>query len=215
VGTLANNNSSASVSVPPVGLFDQILYWISASTDDFDLPTFRRALPPNVSQLNDAEVWFAPRHGASGAYHASLTWLVTGDEVVLTLDYHEGPTPHADDEKEPYAEDVISWLGQFFATDSVTTHAHVRVRYSTATHTTTMPLKLSVELPCEAELFGVALRLRSQPSGATSVRLTRGQSDWYAEVVGERMLAFKETTPLHDVAVFRDVLALFLQEGNS
>lgn len=213
MGNLADENTTRSVPVPRVGLFDQILYWVNAPTDDFDLPSFRAAVPPQLSDLNEAELWFAPRAGERGEYHAALFWTVTNDEVALTIDFHVGPMPHAADEREPYAEDVISWLGRFFATDTVTAHAHVRVRYSTATYATKVPLKLSTGAPYEAELFGVALRLRSQPNGATSVRLTRGQSEWYAEVVGERTIEFGRSTPLIDVAAYRDVLSMFL-EGN-
>lgn len=214
MGTLADENT-LSVPVPPSGLFDQILYWINVSTDDFDLHAFRAAVPPKLNQLNDGEIWFAPRDGVRGQYHAALTWLVSSDEVELRIEYHDGSMPHANDEREPYAEDLMRWLGRFFTTDSVTAHAHVRVRYSTATHATKMPLKLSVDAPFDAELFGVALRLRSQPNGATSVRLTRGQSDWYAEVVGERSVEFERSTPLRDVAAFRDVLTLFLEGDNA
>lgn len=207
---LADENTTTPAPVPSAGLFDQILYWVNAPTDDFDLPSFRAAVPPQLSDLDDAELWFAPRAGERGEYHAVLLWTVTDDEVALTIDFHHGPMPHATDEREPYAEDVFSWLGRFFATDTITAHAHVRVRYSTATYATKMPLRLSTDAPYEAELFGVALRLRSQPNGATSVRLTRGQSDWYAEVVGERTLEFARSTPLIDVAAYREVLSLFL-----
>jgi len=211
VGTLADENTTTSVPVPPPALFDQILYWINALTDDFDLPSFRSAIPPRIDELNDGELWFPPRDGTRGKYHAALTWVVSAEEVALTIDYHHGPMPHANDEREPYAEDLMRWLGRFFATGKVMAHAHVRVRYSTATHATKMPMKLSTDAPFDAELFGVALRLRSQPHGATSVRLTRGQSEWYAEVVGERTVEFERSTPLDDVAAFRDVLALFLE----
>jgi hypothetical protein len=196
-----------------VRTFDQILYWVNASVDDFDVPAFRAALPAGVRPRDNAAVSVAPRDGNQGTYHAFLAWTLGAEDVTLTIDYHDGPMAHAEDEHEPYAEELMSWLGQFFSTDSVTAHAHVRLRYSTATHRTKMPLSLSVEVPGEAELYGIALRLRAKPSGATSVRLTRGQSHLYTEVIGERTVSFAHFTPAEDVGVFRDVLAMFIEES--
>lgn len=192
--------------------FDQILYWINTSVDDFDVPAFRDALPSAVKQRDRAVVSVAPRDGAGGKYHAFFAWTISSDDVTLTLDYHDGPMAHAAGEHEPYAEELMQWLAQFFNTESVIAHAHVRLRYSTATHGTKMPLALSTDVPSDAELYGVALRLRTKPHGATSVRLTRGQSHWYAEVIGERAIALTNSTPVGDVSVFREVLSLFVEE---
>ncbi|MBV9494775.1 MAG: hypothetical protein JOZ54_11065 [Acidobacteria bacterium] len=195
-----------------VGPFDQILYWINTSVDDFDVPAFQLALPSGVKQRDSAVVSLASRDGVAGKYHAFFAWAVSSEDVALTIDYHDGPMDHAADEKEPYAEELMRWLARFFNTDSVTAHAHVRLRYSTATHATKMPLALAAEAPADAELYGVALRLRTKPHGATSVRLTRGQSHWYAEVIGERPVVFANSTPMDDVSVFREVLSLFVEE---
>ncbi|HET8798025.1 MAG TPA: hypothetical protein VFO89_10070, partial [Thermoanaerobaculia bacterium] len=161
-----------------VGAFDQVLYWINTSVDDFDVPAFRQAVPSGVRHRDSAIVSVAPREGARGRYHAFLGWTIGPDDVTLTIDYHDGSGEPAPDEQEPYAEDLMAWLGQFFSTDSVLAHAHVRLRYSTATHVTRMALALAEQAPAGAELYGIALRLREKPQGATSVRLTRGQSHW-------------------------------------
>jgi hypothetical protein len=211
---LSDEITTIHVPKPPDAEFDEILYWIYASTDDFDLPAFRHSFGSPLGKSDDAEVSVAPREGSRGSYHAFLSWLVTSDDVMLTLEYHNGPMERAPDEREPFAEDLIAWLGRFFSSKAVTVHAHVRIRYSTETHTSKMPLVLGATPPCDAELYGVALRLKARPDGASSVRLTRGQSHWYAEVIGERSLTFDRSTPLQDVAVFRDVLSMFLDRSD-
>jgi hypothetical protein len=212
---LAEDTPTTAPELPgDIGSFDQILYWIKPSVDDFDVPAFRQALPSAVRERDRAVVSLAPRAGTEGRYHAFFAWVIGPEDVMLRIDYHYGPMEEAVDEHEPYAEELMQWLAQFFNTDSVTAHAHVRLRYSTATHTSKMPLILATEAPTEAELYGVALRLRAKPNGATSVRLTRGQSHWYAEVIGERPVPFAEFTPMDDVIAFREVLAMFVVESH-
>jgi hypothetical protein len=191
--------------------FEEVLYWIYTSTDDFDLPRFRAALPRLVSRLNEAEVTVAPREGELGGYHASLSWNISADDVRLTLEFHAGGAPHGTDETEPYAEELIAWLGQFFGTDNVRAHLHVRLKFSTSTHVSTVPFALSTIAPFDAEVYGVALRLKGTANGVTSVRLTRGQSHWYAEVLSERIIVFRLATPFDDVMASSAVLSAFLK----
>jgi hypothetical protein len=195
-----------------IGTFDQILYWIYTSTDEFDLPTFRAALPEGVRNSDDDEVRCSPQEGQSGSYHAFLGWQIAEDELTLTVDYHVGGMDPASDETEPYAEGLLRWLAQFFSTPAVTAHVHVRLRYATAGTESKIPFALTVPLPYHADLYGVALALKEKPNGAMSVRLTRGQSYLYAEVVGERTIHLNRATPLDDVAAFREVLSAFVEE---
>jgi hypothetical protein len=76
-------------------------------------------------------------------------------------------------------------------------------------------MALTSALPAEAELYGVALRLRNTPDGITSVRLTRGLSDWYVEITYDRELRFADFEPINDAATLLPTLALFLTEKRS
>jgi hypothetical protein len=213
--TLADDKPTISTdgaTPSDVGSFDQVLYWILTSTDDFDLPTFRAALPENVRNSDDDEVLCAPRDGGRGPYHAFLAWRIVKDDLTLTVDYHEGGMDVAAGETEPYAEDLLPWLARFFSSPTVTAHVHVRLRYTTAKTVSRVPLALTIPPPFDAELYGVALALKEKPSGAISVRLTHGQSYWYAEVVGERVISLSRATPLDDVWSYRQVLSAFVEE---
>ena len=192
--------------------FEQILYWITFSRDDFDLPKFLDALPFSPDQVDEGAASVAPRDPSVGSYHATMRWRVTADEVRFQFVYHAGPLPHAGEEHEPYAENLMQWLGQFYGSEATTGHAHARLRFSTGARAATFPLSLKAEVPYDGELYGVALRLRSRPQGVSSVRLTRGRSDWYAEVVGERPIVFKDFDPVSDVTEYQVVLNSFLKE---
>jgi hypothetical protein len=209
---LADQNTTTTLTPVAVSAFDQIIYWLFTSADEFDLPSFRAALPDGLRASDDTEVRCSSREGAQGPYHAYLGWQITGDALTLTLDYHSGGIEVARDETEPFAEDLMRWLAQYFSTSAVIAHAHVRIRYETAKTTSRLPLALTSTPPYDAELYGVALQLKERPNGALSVRLTRGQSYWYAEVVAEREIVLNQATPLDDVGAFRDVLSAFLEE---
>jgi hypothetical protein len=213
--TLADEKRTTPIAATmpsDVGTFDQVLYWIFASTDDFDLPTFRAALPENVRSSDDDEVLCAPRDGVRGPYHAFLGWQISKDDLTLTVDYREGGMEVAPDETGPYAEDLFRWIARFFREPTVTAHVHVRLRYPAARTSSRIPLELTIAPAYDAEVYGVALALKEKPSGAVSVRLTHGQSYWYAEVVGERAIPLNRATPLDDVRAYRDVLSAFVEE---
>jgi hypothetical protein len=213
----SNVNSNVSLTQAPfVDGFEQAIYWITVSRDDFDVSRFREALPGSVGQRDDVTVRIASNEHVG--YHAFFGWTVTDEDITFSIEYNKGQLAHDGEENSigpkedgPPAEDLMRWLGQFFTTTSVTAHAHLRYRYSVENRQSTFPLSLATEPPCGAELYGVALRLSKKPDGVVSVRLTRSQSDWYAELICDRQVRFIDFSPLADAQQLLVLLGQFLE----
>jgi hypothetical protein len=212
----------ASGSIPVDGLV-QVIYWMSAGRDDFDIFGFREALPEHVRDNDDSAVFVAPNSSASD-YHAFFAWSVTDEEISLSVEYRAGKMSDIavfdDEEGEdveagPSADHLMAWLGGFFKDKSAPSHLHVRYRYPYDSRKSAIPFSIGGDspLPHNAEIYGVALRLPDKPGGATSVRLTQERSDWYAEVIADRDVNFAEFSLFADAASLQAVLRTFLVEG--
>jgi hypothetical protein len=208
--------------------FEQIIYWITANRDDFDVPLFRASLPDPVRDRDDVAMLIASETELEGQFHALFGWTIGNEEIDLNVEYYAGPLPEVagepnsagsdistSDRDGPPAEDLMRWLGQFFATDTVTSHAHARYRYPAESREATFDLALTTESPYGAKLYGVALQLPTKPDGVVSVRFTRGKSDWYAELIGEREITFRDFSPINEGNVLQAFLSSFLRETTS
>lgn len=205
-------------------LFEQLIYWITVNRDDFDVPRFRASLPSAVRERDDLEVLIGTKQ-TGNQYHALFGWTIGDEEVDLNIEYYAGPlrelegesheTSDASDANGPPAEELMLWLGQFFTTETVTSHAHVRYRYPADSREATFELNLPNEAPLGAKLYGVALQLPTRPDGVVSVRLTRGGSDWYAELIGDRDLTFRTFSAIEEANALQAFLTKFLREKTS
>jgi hypothetical protein len=207
---------------------ERLQYWLLTTRDDFDVARFREALPAVLRQSDSTSVLIESADEPF-PYGAMFAWAIFGDEVELTIDYQLNPIGHeiddgdrddtdtaeTEDEGEdslPCPEHLMSWIGNFFGSNSASSHGHARYRYPGDQKQATFEMSLASELPTDAELYGVALRLRNSPNGITSVRLTRGLSDWYIEIIYDREIVFAEFTPLDDAASLLPTLEQFLRE---
>ncbi|MGZ8791618.1 MAG: hypothetical protein ACXW4P_25710 [Thermoanaerobaculia bacterium] len=207
---------------------ERLQYWLLTTRDDFDVARFREALPA-VFRDSDGTSVLIESANEPFPYDAMFAWEILGDEVELTVDYHINPagdvvdareddeteSAEADDEGQdnlPCPEHLMSWIGNFFGSNSAPSHGHARHRYPSDRKQATFDMSLASELPSETELYGVALRLRNSPNGITSVRLTRGLSDWYVEIIYDRDIVFTEFSVLDDAASLLPTLEQFLTE---
>jgi len=208
---------------------ERLQYWLLTTRDNFDVGRFRESLP-TVLRDSDGTSVVIESANEPFPYNAMFAWAIFEDEVELTVDYHtSGPDSHASDERHdtqtesldaheegpedlPCPEHLMSWLGGFFGSNSAPAHGHARYKYAGERKQAKFEMSLASELPPDTELYGVALRLRNAPNGITSVRVTRGLSDWYVEVIYDRDVVFAELDPIADAASLLPILDDFLTE---
>jgi hypothetical protein len=215
----ASGASSAKDRVPDG--FDQAGYWVSADQNAFDLSKFRTQLPRDSRDLDEAIAIITPLNPKRHRYHVLFAWSIAEDEFQFTVAYRRGRLEQDDYtgvyvENGPNAEDFMQWFGQFFSVGSVKFHIHARFKYPLRKRVSKFPLTLSTKrLPAGAELSGVALRLTAAPNGVSSVRITKGQKHWYADVVSDRRITFKNFSPYVDAEASLTVLGMFIAERPS
>jgi hypothetical protein len=198
--------------------FDTASYWVSAGPTAFDIPNFRSRLPKTVKDLDEAAVMISPRDAKRNRYHVIFSWSVTAARVMLTIGYHSGTIALADSEvyddsaTPPSAEDFMAWLGQFFRVSVVECHIHTLFDYPLRTRKSMFPFTLTKRLPYGSTLYGVAVRLKTAPNGASSVRITKGLKRWYASVESDRRISFDDFSPYVDADASMAVLGRFLGE---
>jgi hypothetical protein len=194
--------------------FQDMYYAILSNREDFDLVAFRANFGAHIASLDSYSVSAAPSDGLDGQYHVHFSWLVEQATLDFRVEYYKGPIPRAHDEREPFAEQFMEWLGKFFSSESVACHIHTRFEYPLNTRRSLYPLPQVTTLPYHAAIHGISLQIKDEPRGASSVRLNQGKSFWYADVVANRTISFKGFSPKADVTALSDVLAEFLGEAS-
>lgn len=203
----------------PSSLHD-LYFLISVSQDKFDLQRFREWFRDNFPGSKTFEkdihqVSVAPRDDEGGEYHASFSWRVKQEDIEFRVEYLPGPRKHEQDEREPYAEELMQWLGGFFRNDNAHAHLHGRFELPAAKHRSKFPLPFKVSLETEAEIFGISLRLPSKPEGVSTIRISLSRATWYVEAIANRRVVFGGFRPHGDAYALLSTVNLLLEERTS
>jgi hypothetical protein len=219
IANVTDEKSEKDETLPAT--FRELHYTIVVDNDKFDLPKmrqwYRENFPHGIERTKGWEgeyyaVTVAPRAGELGSYSADFSWRLERDNIVIHLGYLPKPKKHESDEREPFAEQLMQWLGQFFKYESAHAHVHGRFEYALDQRQSKLPLPLTVGGDIEAEIYGLSLRLPSQPNGVSVMRLTRGKEAWYVEVTGNIRINFTAHDLTTDIATLQTVIDKVLEE---
>lgn len=192
--------------------FRDMYYLISSTKDEFDVSKFRAYFGDEPHILEGSCVIVAPKDEKTGAYFIHFQWQkLTGAKLNFRVEYWKGSRAHEHEEREPFAEDFMAWLAQFFKSPAVESHLHARFRYRLSSRNSAFPLPRATTLPDGAELYGIVLRLTANRDGVTTVRLTQGKTDWLVEAVANHMLEFNGFEPFRDVDLLAATVSKFLE----
>lgn len=195
--------------------FDEMQYWFVVSRDKFDLEKFRGQLGPTSRNQDSYSILVAPTDPKTADYHIHAGWRIEEKEISFWVQYIHGPKRHEKDEREPYAEQFMEWLGRFFKNETAQAHIHADFEFPLETRQSKFPLPLKTALEGGAEIDGISLRLPVLPSGVSRIRLTQGKTNWFVEVIADRRVKFKEFTPYADVHAFLSVIRTLIEEKKS
>jgi hypothetical protein len=208
----------------PVGLTfksthcEEISYRIEVSRDKFDVERFRSSLIGVGKKLDRYGTVCAPKDPKNGDFHLHAEWFIEEDEINFRIDYEEGPKEHEDDEQEPYAEQFMEWLGQFFKNDNAHAHIHAEFVYPLEARKSRFPLPLKTVLGpegSEAEINGISLSFPSKPEGVGSYWLMRMKKRWRVQLAADRRVTFKGFTPYRDMRAFVSVIEMVMEDKKS
>jgi hypothetical protein len=194
---------------------EEISYRLSVSREKFDVDAFRSQLMPKAKTKDEAGTVCAPKDPNTGDYHVHAEWTIGPDEVDFRIDYVEGTKDHEKDEREPYAEQFMEWLGQFFKHENAHVHIHADFMFPTEQKESKFLLPLKTSLGPkgnEAEINGICLLFPSHPEGVLDAWVLRWKRNWRVQSAANRRVTFKGFTPYEDVRAFISVFDTILEE---
>jgi hypothetical protein len=198
---------------------DGFSYVFDTTLDKFDIEAlrnyFRQTFPESKEKRfeTDAYAVVVPsRGGESGPYHLHFSFRVKKDSVELVLAYYAGGVKPQPDEREPFAEEVLPWLGQFFKYDSAQARLSAAFTYDLATRRSRFPLPMKLDLGVKAEIDGISFALMDRPDGVTGVRFLRAGDRWHTDAFAERRVTFASADVVSDIEAVERVITLILPE---
>jgi len=198
---------------------EEMSYRISVSRDKFNVDKFRSGLMPKGQMKDRYGTVCAPLDPKTADYHVHADWLIDKDEVNFTIDFESGPKEHEKDEREPYAEQFMEWLGQFFVHESAHAHIHADFVYPIEARQSkfiALPLKTTIgPKGDEAEINGISLTLPSKPEGVLSVWVMRWKPRWRIQLAANRRVTFKGFTPYEDMRAIASIVEMVTEETKS
>jgi hypothetical protein len=110
-------------------------------------------------------------------YHVHFGWNETEEkQLELWASYHRGHFPRQEGEKEPYAEQFMQWLGQFFVGDYANVDIQGRFGYPNDVRNSRylLPVKVSIVPGLDTTIDGISIDFPSRPNGIGTARITVG-----------------------------------------
>lgn len=194
-----------------LGLED-VHYWICVSLEKFYLDKFLGHFSPEVKERAAGTVMVSPKDPDVGEYHIRFNWNVEAKDMILRILFMTGTRKHDKGEREPYAEEIMQWLGQFFKYENAQSHSHAHFQYPVASKQSKFPLPLKTNLAGDAEIDGISVSLPSKPDGVSKVRMSQGKKVWYVEVVADRKIVFNEFSLHREIEARTSVLETLMEE---
>ncbi|MGA2117489.1 MAG: hypothetical protein ABSH56_22345 [Bryobacteraceae bacterium] len=110
-------------------------------------------------------------------YHVHFGWNESEKkDLDLWVSYCSGSAPLDDKEREPYAEQFMRWLGQFFVGDYANADLQGRISYPIGNRQSRylLPVKVGIIPGLDTTIDGISIDFPSRPSGIGVARLTSG-----------------------------------------
>ena len=202
---------------------DHVQYGLAVSLSKFDLAKLKKEIRRMTDQSrhwikrDDVLIGVAPtRNILQADYHVHFNCHWTKRDFHATIGYFRGIERSQRDNKGPFAEDIMMWLGKFFRSEKATASVTVAFKYHEKKWAANLPLpiRLPIGLSREVEVVGMVANIPSKPEGVyeTFVRL----SDHKLLVVlrANRPVMFRRFHLRGDVAPLSSVAKLFAREIN-
>ncbi len=156
----------------------------------------------------------APRYPNTD-YHIHLGGHIAKDKLRLNAEFVKGAIKPRPGEKEPFAEDLMSWLAGFAKAD--TCHASIHAAFSNP-HSRwrsrfNLPFKVTMSgLDAEVAIDGISMRLPENSAGAVKGWLTRWDEKLWAAVLIERRVPLKQFRLKDEIQLAYTSVKMFVED---
>lgn len=193
-----------------------VSYDFTLSLDSMDLEGFYVASRMPKSERSKWEGTCAPKDQATG-YHIHFRGSVKDKKIRITVEYVEGAmTPKPDEEeREPFAESFMSWLGAFV--HNPTSHAIVHAAFEKSNEQWrsrfNLPFKVTLSgQDAEVAIDGISLVLPENDAGATHAWLTKSDEGLLVGVLLSRRIGMKQFRLNDEIVAINDSTRMFTEE---
>jgi len=192
--------SNAAANVTPMKMRDvncgRLSYTFKVATSKFDLEALKSAVKADENAKRGFHV-VNTQDSEIADYHVHFEWGVRNklDEVKLELDYVATPVKPKSEDREPFAENVMRWLGQFFKHEDANARVHSDFEFDAKTAVLSwfpLPLRTKITQVGDAILDGVAVALPSQPDCVSRFFLSEIKDTLFVGIESERRVKFAD-----------------------
>lgn len=174
-----------------------VSYRFKVALEKFNLDALRSAVHVDEKVKRDFHV-VNTLDSEIADYHAHFEWRVREKEKEITIEvqYVGNPVKSKPGEQEPFAENLMQWVGQFFKHGDVNARIHSDFEFEakrTALSWFPLPWRTKIaSLGCEAVLDGIAVALPAQPDLVSRFFLSHVKDSVFLGIESERRIKFAE-----------------------
>lgn len=195
----------------------ELSYSIKLRKGEFHTEEFEKATGTKLDRGKG--VTCAPKW-TEADYHLHVQWRPSKKTETLTIeiDFVKGRVPPAQDEKEPFAEEFISWLTQFVVSSKQLAHVLAFFEYPANARSLSFPLPMSTVLGPDSEevqIDGITFSFVSPREGVERIWVNLTNKCLVVNLAGDQTIEFDSFDPRKDIAILSNVANSVLEERKS
>jgi hypothetical protein len=219
---LVNKTDKASPTAHALrGMYcDSISFEFRVTLDKFDLANFKKPFDSRFKEPLGPGVAFSAMFSTldpkMSDYHVHLDWNLVKNRIDVTVSYYSTAIAADKDEKEPFAENAMAWLGKFFKADNASAHVHANFEYPVEKWRFLVPLPISMAAGSknEVEIDGMSFSLQKQPLGMAQAWIVSREKTCRVLLYGDRPVHFDSFDILREVGQISEFAKSFVREAS-
>jgi len=147
-------------------------------------------------------------------YHVHLIWWLMKSQVKVKVQYVQKANKPEEDEKEPFAEGAMKWLGAFFKAKNAPAHIHTAFEYPAESWQPAIPLPIKIPIGSnpEVEVDGMSLNLGKNETGMGQAWLISREKFTRVLLYGDRPVEFLTFDVIKEAELLSEFAKNFIKE---
>lgn len=195
---------------------ESIEYELNASLDKFKLMELKTHVarisgesPGDVKSIRGGTSTRNPR---TADYHIHFRIRWPRQRVIASIEYVKGASYPEPQDKGPFTEGFMAWLGRFFKNDVA--NCEVGATFSYPSKRSELVLPLPMRLPVggqEIEVYGMLVGLPPKPRGAYGAFVSFHKDEVTVSIDAERAVDFRHFRLYEDLEALSSVARMFVR----
>jgi hypothetical protein len=207
-----SGNGKVAAKTGPLKMGDvrcnNLSYRFKVALEKFNIDALKRTTHAD-EKTNRQFIVCNTRDRETADYHAHFDWRIREKqkEVAIEIHYVASAVTSKPGEQEPFAENVMPWLGQFFKHEDANAKIHSDFDFDVKRASLSwfpLPLRTKIaNLGGEAIIDGIAVALPSQPDLVSRFFLSQIGSSVFVGIESERRIEFAKFSLARELQVER------------